>query len=107
MGRPKAAQVSALARDVSEVMADLGLGADEPKGRPTVAYHAACSMQHGQKVIEAPKRLLRDAGFVVKDVPEGHLCCGSAGTYNRCCSPTSRPACATARWPTSRACSPT
>ena len=47
----------------------------------TVAYHSACSMQHGQKVIEQPKKLLRDAGFVVKDVPEGHLCCGWAGTY--------------------------
>ena len=47
----------------------------------TVAYHSACSMQHGQKVNEQPKKLLRDAGFVVKDVPEGHLCCGWAGTY--------------------------
>jgi glycolate oxidase iron-sulfur subunit len=47
----------------------------------TVAYHSACSMQHGQKVIEQPKKLLRQAGFVVKDVPDGHLCCGWAGTY--------------------------
>jgi glycolate oxidase iron-sulfur subunit len=46
-----------------------------------VAYHSACSMQHGQKVIEQPKKLLRDAGFIVKDVPEGHICCGWAGTY--------------------------
>jgi glycolate oxidase iron-sulfur subunit len=46
-----------------------------------VAYHAACSMQHGQKLTEPPKALLRAAGFVVKDVPEGHLCCGWAGTY--------------------------
>ena len=52
----------------------------DPKGL-TVAYHSACSMQHGQKVIEQPKKLLRDAGFIVKDVPEGHLCCGWAGTY--------------------------
>ncbi len=76
----KALQVAKLARDVSEVMLDIGLVNVEPKGL-TVAYHSACSMQHGQKVIEQPKRLLRDAGFVVKDVPEGHLCCGWAGTY--------------------------
>ena len=48
----------------------------------TVAYHAACSLQHGQKVLRQPKDLLSKMGFVVKDVPEGHLCCGSAGTYN-------------------------
>jgi glycolate oxidase iron-sulfur subunit len=39
-------------------------------------------MQHGQKITELPKQLLAQAGFTVKDVPEGHLCCGSAGTYN-------------------------
>ena len=76
----KALRVAKLAKDVSEVMLDIGLVNVEPKGL-TVAYHSACSMQHGQKVIEQPKRLLRDAGFVVKDVPEGHLCCGWAGTY--------------------------
>ncbi len=48
----------------------------------TVAYHSACSLQHGQKVTREPKELLSNAGFTVKDVPEGHLCCGSAGTYN-------------------------
>ena len=47
-----------------------------------VAYHAACSLQHGQKVTDAPKALLRAAGFTVVDVPEGHICCGSAGVYN-------------------------
>jgi glycolate oxidase iron-sulfur subunit len=76
----KALQVAKLAKDVSEVMLEIGLVNVEPKGL-TVAYHAACSMQHGQKVIEPPKKLLRDAGFVVKDVPEGHICCGWAGTY--------------------------
>ena len=50
--------------------------------RLTVAYHSACSLQHGQQVTQAPKELLLKFGFVVKDVPEGHLCCGSAGTYN-------------------------
>ena len=48
----------------------------------TIAYHAACSLQHGQQVLREPKDLLSKVGFVVKDVPEGHLCCGSAGTYN-------------------------
>jgi glycolate oxidase iron-sulfur subunit len=47
-----------------------------------VAYHSACSLQHGQQVKDSPKVLLRDAGFTVLDVPEGHICCGSAGTYN-------------------------
>lgn len=76
----KALQVARLAKDVSEVMAEVGLVNVTPQ-KLTVAYHAACSMQHGQKVVEPPKKLLRDAGFVVKDVPEGHLCCGWAGTY--------------------------
>jgi glycolate oxidase iron-sulfur subunit len=47
-----------------------------------VAYHSACSMQHGQAIRTEPKTLLKKAGFTVKDVPEGHICCGSAGTYN-------------------------
>src|SRR5262249_61886664 len=47
-----------------------------------VAYHAACSLQHGQRVIRQPKELLAKLGFTVADVPDGHLCCGSAGTYN-------------------------
>jgi Fe-S oxidoreductase len=47
-----------------------------------VAYHSACSMQHGQKIDALPKQLLARAGFRVRDIPEGHLCCGSAGTYN-------------------------
>jgi len=82
----KAARVAGLARDVTEVLAELGL-------RPTtlssplsstiaVAYHSACSMQHGQKLNALPRRLLAEAGFEVREVPEGHLCCGSAGTYN-------------------------
>ncbi|MGH6927529.1 MAG: heterodisulfide reductase-related iron-sulfur binding cluster, partial [Dongiaceae bacterium] len=47
-----------------------------------VAYHSACSMQHGQKITTQPKALLTAAGLTVREVPEGHLCCGSAGTYN-------------------------
>jgi glycolate oxidase iron-sulfur subunit len=78
--KDKAERVAKMAKDVCELMLEVGLANVTP--RPlTVAYHSACSMQHGQKVIEQPKRLLSDAGFVVKDVPEGHLCCGWAGTY--------------------------
>jgi glycolate oxidase iron-sulfur subunit len=77
----KAARVSALAKDITEVLADLALPAAPPQGL-TVAYHSACSMQHGQKITDTPKKLLKAAGFTVKDVPEGHICCGSAGVYN-------------------------
>ncbi|MBZ9654084.1 glycolate oxidase subunit GlcF [Phyllobacterium lublinensis] len=78
----KAARVSALARDITEYLAGLELPAvDKPTGL-TVAYHSACSMQHGQKITRQPKELLKAAGFVVKEPAEGHLCCGSAGTYN-------------------------
>jgi glycolate oxidase iron-sulfur subunit len=76
----KAMQVSRLAKDISEYVAGLDLAA-RPR-RLTVAYHAACSLQHGQQITDLPKRLLRVAGFRVRDVPEGHICCGSAGTYN-------------------------
>jgi glycolate oxidase iron-sulfur subunit len=78
----KAARVSALAKDVTEYLARLNLPAVQVPARLTVAYHSACSLQHGQKVVREPKELLCKFGFVVKDVPEGHLCCGSAGTYN-------------------------
>jgi glycolate oxidase iron-sulfur subunit len=67
---------------VTEYLAMLGLREAGTSAPLTVAYHAACSLQHGQKVLRQPKDLLSKAGFVVKDVPEGHLCCGSAGTYN-------------------------
>ncbi|MFM9843272.1 MAG: glycolate oxidase subunit GlcF [Dongiaceae bacterium] len=78
----RAARVSALTRDISEFMAELGLAAMKPPEPMTLAYHSACSLQHGQKITAAPKRLLEACGFTVRDVPEGHLCCGSAGTYN-------------------------
>ena len=116
----KAAKVSALARDVTEVMAEIGLsprvpnldfGTLRPDGSGTqvvessgllipeirdeflgqdtrtapsmrVAYHSACSMQHGQKLHRPPRALLEAAGFEVAEIPEAHLCCGSAGTYN-------------------------
>ena len=76
-----AARVAALARDISEVLAELPLaGGRAPKLR--VTYHAACSLQHGQQIKTLPKDLLRKAGFTVSEPAEPHLCCGSAGTYN-------------------------
>ncbi len=78
----KAARVSALARDITEYLDTLQLGPPMAEKRPTVAYHAACSLQHGQQVKTIPKALLARAGFTVSEPAEGHLCCGSAGTYN-------------------------
>jgi glycolate oxidase iron-sulfur subunit len=81
----KAARIASLARDVSEVISLLGISgssADVAASNRRVAYHSACSMQHGQGLHAGPKALLAAAGFEPVDVPEGHLCCGSAGTYN-------------------------
>ena len=78
----KAKRVSELALDVTEYLVKLDLPPGERGSDLVVAYHSACSMQHGQRVDRAPKMLLRKAGFEVRDVPEGHICCGSAGTYN-------------------------
>jgi glycolate oxidase iron-sulfur subunit len=78
----KAAAVSRRAKDVTEYLATLRLQAGAAPNGLTVAYHAVCSLQHGQKVTREPKELLSKCGFIVKDVAEGHLCCGSAGTYN-------------------------
>jgi glycolate oxidase iron-sulfur subunit len=78
----KAQRVASLARDVSELMSEIGLQPPVNATGRRVAYHSACSLQHGQGVRNQPKQLLKDAGFVLLDPPEGHLCCGSAGTYN-------------------------
>ncbi len=78
----KAAEVSRLAKDICEYVAGLDLAAPPQRHDQIVAYHAACSLQHGQKITDQPKRLLKAAGFRVREVPEGHICCGSAGTYN-------------------------
>jgi glycolate oxidase iron-sulfur subunit len=78
-----AARISALAKDITEYLSGFELRQNpERDSDVVVAYHAACSLQHGQKITQAPKDLLSKSGFVVKDVPESHLCCGSAGTYN-------------------------
>ena len=76
-----AAKVSELAKDVSEVLMTLDMPKGEAKGL-RVAYHAACSLQHGQKIKTFPKDLLKRAGFEVVEPADSHLCCGSAGTYN-------------------------
>jgi glycolate oxidase iron-sulfur subunit len=78
----KAAAVSAMTRDITEFLTEIGLPEVSAPRPLRVAYHSACSMQHGQKIKMEPRRLLEQAGFTVTDIPEGHLCCGSAGTYN-------------------------
>jgi len=78
----RAARVATLAKDITEYLATLPLAPEQPGAKLVVAYHSACSMQHGQRVVREPKEILSKVGFVVKDIPEGHLCCGSAGTYN-------------------------
>ena len=76
-----ARRVSDMAADVSEILARLEIPEGETKGL-RVAYHAACSLQHGQKIKSHPKDLLKKAGFEVVEPANSHLCCGSAGTYN-------------------------
>jgi glycolate dehydrogenase iron-sulfur subunit len=79
----RAAAVSAIAVDFSEVAEELGLPDSARPPEPLrVAYHDACSLQHGQKLKGPPRDLLRNAGFTVAELPDAHLCCGSAGTYN-------------------------
>ncbi len=77
----EAAAVAGMAMDITELLVKIGLPQGTPKGI-TVAYHAACSLQHGQQVKSAPKDLLKRAGFSVVEPADSHLCCGSAGTYN-------------------------
>ena len=76
----KAKAIAAKAKDITEFLSSVGL--PEARGGLKLAYHSACSMQHGQKIKQEQLKLLRRAGFTVMEVPEGHLCCGSAGTYN-------------------------
>ncbi len=80
--RDRAGHIAAITRDVSEILADLGLNRPVIDSLPAVAYHSACSMEHGQGLGEAPRKLLAEAGFRVLEAGESHLCCGSAGTYN-------------------------
>ncbi|MBL4727702.1 MAG: glycolate oxidase iron-sulfur subunit, partial [Rhizobiaceae bacterium] len=78
----KAATIASLAKDITEYLSSRELDKNEKGKKLKLAYHSACSMQHGQKIKDEPKRLLSAVGFDVVDIPEGHLCCGSAGTYN-------------------------
>lgn len=78
----RAKMVSDLARDVSEFLTSHSIGAPLRWTSLKVAYHSACSMQHGQRITYQPKALLKKAGFTVLDIPEAHICCGSAGVYN-------------------------
>ncbi|MYF86645.1 MAG: glycolate oxidase iron-sulfur subunit, partial [Rhodospirillaceae bacterium] len=78
----KAAAIAAIARDITELLKPEDLHLPETAVPLAVAYHDACSLQHAQKIRDEPRALLRAAGFDVRDVPEGHFCCGSAGAYN-------------------------
>ncbi len=80
--RDPAAQVAAMVRDVSEYLSQLNLEFRADMPFLPIAYHDACSLQHGQRVLEPPRRLLKLAGFDVREIPEGHFCCGSAGSFN-------------------------
>lgn len=77
-----AARISAAARDISEIIAELGVTNTSPSVQLRVAYQSACSLQHGQQITRGPQDLLRAVGFEVVEPAESHLCCGSAGTYN-------------------------
>jgi glycolate oxidase iron-sulfur subunit len=78
----KAKRVSALARDISEFLSEIVLPFPDAPRALVVAYHAPCTLQHGQQITDAPQRLLAQAGFTVRTPTEAHLCCGSAGVYN-------------------------
>ena len=78
----RAARVAGLAKDISEVLTQFDYAPTRAAPGLTVAYHAACSLQHGQRLTDVPKALLKRAGFALREPAEAHLCCGSAGTYN-------------------------
>ena len=81
-----ACSISAITMDITELLAEIGIAdiiKDTPaEGRGDIAYHSACSLQHGQKIHDMPQQLLRQAGFRVLQPRDPHLCCGSAGVYN-------------------------
>jgi glycolate oxidase iron-sulfur subunit len=80
--KDKAERVSAITRDISEYMVEIGLMKPIKHPNLRVVYHSACSMQHGQRIVHQPLDLMRAAGFEVLEVPDGFMCCGSAGIYN-------------------------
>lgn len=81
--RKKAKIISSLAKDVTEYLGkNIKLNFVEKDKKFKIAYHSACSMQHGQKLHNQPMNLLKKTGNEIVEIPDGHLCCGSAGTYN-------------------------
>jgi len=80
--RERAETLVAISLDITEFLSQIMLRAPEIWTGLTIAYHSACSMQHGQRITVQPRALLRQAGFTVTEIPEGHICCGSAGAYN-------------------------
>ena len=84
--KKKAKKISELTKDISEYLDEnvklTFVNNRESNKTYKVAYHSACSMQHGQKIHDVPKDLIKKTGNQVLDIPDGHLCCGSAGTYN-------------------------
>jgi glycolate oxidase iron-sulfur subunit len=80
--REAAERIAALTMDISEFLDRFGYVPTQPASGVRLAYHAACSLQHGQRVTTEPKALLTRAGFTLVEPREAHLCCGSAGTYN-------------------------
>jgi glycolate oxidase iron-sulfur subunit len=80
--RRNAERISALACDISELLSRLKYEPSRATPDLKVAYHSACSLQHGQRITAEPKTLLQRAGFTVVEPAEPHICCGSAGTYN-------------------------
>jgi glycolate oxidase iron-sulfur subunit len=84
--KKKAKKISELTKDISEYLDENVklnfINSSENAKSYKIAYHSACSMQHGQKVHDAPKNLIKKTGNQVFDIPDGHICCGSAGTYN-------------------------
>ena len=102
----RAAYVAGLARDVTEFLSEIGLNPPVMWTGLKVAYHSACSLQHGQKLDDLPPALLEQAGYTLTEIPEGHLCCGSAGTYNICSSRNCPASCGTASSRTSQSIAP-
>ncbi|HMA74208.1 MAG TPA: glycolate oxidase subunit GlcF [Xanthobacteraceae bacterium] len=77
-----AKKIAAISRDISEFINEINCLQYTQRPSLKVAYHPACSLAHGQRVTTAPREMLSKAGFMLIDIPESHLCCGSAGTYN-------------------------
>ena len=83
--KKKAKKISELTKDVSEFLDEnlkLNFKREKNSKKYNIAYHSACSMQHGQKVHNQPMDLLGKTGNKILNIPDGHICCGSAGTYN-------------------------